>query len=57
MKRIVLFISTILVLLSCSETPKESNEINLYSQRHYKVDENQYEAFENETAITFSFLI
>ena len=51
MKRIVLFISTILVLLSCSETPKESNEINLYSQRHYKVDENQYEAFENETGI------
>jgi iron(III) transport system substrate-binding protein len=51
MKRIVLFISTILVLLSCAETPKESNEINLYSQRHYKVDENQYEAFENETGI------
>ncbi|MDC1321320.1 Fe(3+) ABC transporter substrate-binding protein [Flavobacteriaceae bacterium] len=51
MKRIVLFISTILVLLSCGETPKESNEINLYSQRHYKVDEKQYEAFENETGI------
>ena len=51
MTRIVLFISTILVLLSCGETPKESNEINLYSQRHYKVDENQYEAFENETGI------
>ena len=51
MKRIVLFISTILVLLSCGETPKESNEINLYSQRHYKVDEKQYEASENETGI------
>ena len=51
MKRIVLFISTILVLLSCGETPKESNEINLYSQRHYKVDDKQYEAFENETGI------
>ncbi|MDB4134086.1 Fe(3+) ABC transporter substrate-binding protein [Flavobacteriaceae bacterium] len=51
MKRIVLFISTILVLLSCGETPKESNEINLYSQRHYKVDEKQYEAFEKETGI------
>ena len=48
MKRIVLFISTILVLLSCGEAPKESNEINLYSQRHYKVDENQYEAFEKK---------
>jgi iron(III) transport system substrate-binding protein len=51
MKRIVLFISTILVLSSCDNTAKESNEINLYSQRHYKVDENQYEAFENETGI------
>ena len=51
MKRSVLFISTILVLSSCDNTAKESNEINLYSQRHYKVDENQYEAFENETGI------
>jgi iron(III) transport system substrate-binding protein len=51
MKRIVLFISTILVLSSCDNTAKESNEINLYSQRHYKVDEKQYEAFEKETGI------
>ena len=51
MKRIIIFISTILVLSSCDNTAKESNEINLYSQRHYKVDENQYEAFENETGI------
>ena len=51
MKRIVVFISTILVLSSCGEKPKKSNEINLYSQRHYKVDEKQYEAFEKETGI------
>ena len=51
MKRIVVFISMILVLSSCGEAPKKSNEINLYSQRHYKVDEKQYEAFENETGI------
>ena len=51
MKRVIIFISTILVLSSCDNTAKESNEINLYSQRHYKVDENQYEAFENETGI------
>ncbi len=36
---------------SCDNTVKESNEINLYSQRHYKVDEKQYEAFEKETGI------
>ena len=39
MKRVIIFISTILVLSSCGETSKESDEINLYSQRHYKVDE------------------
>lgn len=51
MKRIVVFISTILVLSSCGEKPKKSNEINLYSQRHYKVDEQQYKVFEKETGI------
>jgi iron(III) transport system substrate-binding protein len=51
MKRIVVFISTILVLSSCGEAPKKSNEINLYSQRHYKVDEQQYKVFEKETGI------
>ena len=51
MKRVIIFISTILVSSSCDNTAKESNEINLYSQRHYKVDEKQYEAFEKETGI------
>lgn len=51
MKRVVVFISTILVLSSCGEVPKKSNEINLYSQRHYKVDEQQYKVFEEETGI------
>jgi iron(III) transport system substrate-binding protein len=51
MKRVIIFILTILVLSSCDNTAKESNEINLYSQRHYKVDEKQYEAFEKETGI------
>ena len=36
---------------SCGEAPKKSNEINLYSQRHYKVDEQQYKVFEKETGI------
>ena len=51
MKRVIIFISSILILSSCVETTKESNEINLYSQRHYKVDEQQYEIFEKETGI------
>ncbi|MDG1681728.1 MAG: Fe(3+) ABC transporter substrate-binding protein [Flavobacteriaceae bacterium] len=51
MKRVIIFISSILILSSCVETTKESNEINLYSQRHYKVDEKQYETFEKETGI------
>ena len=51
MKRILVFISAFLILFSCDETPNKSNEINLYSQRHYKVDEQQYEAFEKQTGI------
>ena len=51
MKRVIIFISSILILSSCVETTKESNEINLYSQRHYKVDEKQYETFEKQTGI------
>jgi iron(III) transport system substrate-binding protein len=51
MKRVIIFILSILILSSCVETTKESNEINLYSQRHYKVDEKQYETFEKETGI------
>ena len=51
MKRIAVLILTILVLSSCGEKPKKSNEINLYSQRHYKVDEQQYKVFEKETGI------
>ena len=51
MKRVIIFISSILILSSCVETTKESNEINLYSQRHYKVDEKQYETFEKKTGI------
>jgi iron(III) transport system substrate-binding protein len=39
------------MLGSCLEAPKESNEINIYSHRHYKVDEMQYAAFEKQTGI------
>ena len=45
-----------IVLLSvlcvrCSPTNKTSNEINIYSQRHYSVDEIQYKNFEKLTGI------
>jgi iron(III) transport system substrate-binding protein len=51
MKNFTIYISMFLMLGSCLDTPKESNEINLYSQRHYKVDEMQYAAFEKQTGI------
>ena len=42
----------ILVLyVSCSPTNKISNEINIYSQRHYSVDKIQYKNFEKLTGI------
>lgn len=37
-------------IIGCS-TNKKSNEINLYSQRHYTVDKKQYENFEKLTGI------
>ncbi len=40
-----------LFLISCSSDNKRLNEINIYSQRHYKVDEIQYKNFEELTGI------
>ena len=37
--------------MSCSPTNKISNEINIYSQRHYSVDAIQYKNFEKLTGI------
>tara|TARA_B100001996_G_scaffold273382_1_gene214231 strand:+ start:166 stop:1152 length:987 start_codon:yes stop_codon:yes gene_type:complete len=37
------------MLYSCENN--ESNEINIYSQRHYEVDKKQYENFEKKTGI------
>ena len=45
----ILLISVLCV--SCSPTNKTSNEINIYSQRHYSVDEIQYKNFEKLTGI------
>tara|TARA_B100000767_G_scaffold102467_1_gene98375 strand:+ start:415 stop:1482 length:1068 start_codon:yes stop_codon:yes gene_type:complete len=49
--RTTLIICSLLTLSSCTYEQKKSNEVNLYSQRHYTVDEKQYEAFELETGI------
>ena len=51
MKKTIIFCLTTLILSSCADQAKKSNEVNLYSQRHYTVDEKQYEAFELETGI------
>ena len=36
-----------LILGSCSSVNKNTNEINIYSQRHYNVDEIQYQILKN----------
>ena len=39
------------LFFSCDKKEKKSNEVNLYSQRHYSVDELQYENFTKLTGI------
>ena len=50
MKKFI-YIFIILLVASCMPNKKKSNEINIYSQRHYNVDEIQYENFEKLTGI------
>jgi len=45
-----LLIAILIVISSCS-SKKELQEVNLYSQRHYSVDEVQYKKFEELTGI------
>ena len=40
-----------MLIASCMPNNKNSNEINIYSQRHYNVDEIQYKNFEKLTGI------
>ena len=49
MKKIIYLF--IFLCASCMPNKKESNEINIYSQRHYNVDEIQYQNFEKLTGI------
>ena len=49
MKKYLLLL-TIIILGGCSQN-ENSKEINIYSQRHYDVDELQYQNFEEKTGI------
>ena len=49
MKNYLILFFSLLLLSSCEEN--NSNEINIYSKRHYQVDINQYENFEKLTGI------
>ena len=51
MKKLIYFTSVILFLSSCSNNIKTSNEVNLYSQRHYDVDKKLFERFEELTGV------
>tara|TARA_B100001741_G_scaffold155651_1_gene128473 strand:- start:272 stop:1315 length:1044 start_codon:yes stop_codon:yes gene_type:complete len=51
MKKIIFGTILISFFLSCVNQSKKSNEVNLYSQRHYNVDKIQYKNFEELTGI------
>ena len=46
-----LLAALLIIITSCSSNKEELKEVNLYSQRHYSVDEVQYKNFENLTGI------
>ena len=50
-KNKIFLISVLLISFSCDLNKKNKNEINIYSQRHYAVDELQYKNFTEETGI------
>ena len=49
MKNYLILFFSLFLLSSCEEN--NSNEINIYSKRHYQVDIKQYENFEKITGI------
>ena len=51
MKKLIIALFLPLFISGCGEKPSKSNEINLYSQRHYEVDKLQYKKFEESTGI------
>lgn len=46
-----LLAALLIIITSCSSNKEELKEVNLYSQRHYSVDEVQYKNFEDLTGI------
>jgi len=42
---------TVCIMFSCDTAKEKSDEINIYSQRHYDVDQIQYDNFEKSTGI------
>ena len=52
MKKLIYITAVILIFSSCSNNTKTSNEVNLYSQRHYDVDKMLFERFEELTGVT-----
>ena len=54
MKNYIISIFTIIFFSGC--TDDKSNEVNLYSQRHYKVDEIQYKKFTKMTGIKVNWI-
>mgnify|MGYP005707800989 CR=1 FL=1 len=42
---------TLIILSACTPNKQEIQEVNLYSQRHYAVDELQYKNFTEKTGI------
>ena len=46
-----LLAALLIIITSCSSKKEELREVNLYSQRHYSVDEVQYKNFEDLTGI------
>ena len=51
MKKLIYITAVILLYSSCSNNTKTSNEVNLYSQRHYDVDKLLFERFEKLTGV------
>ena len=49
MKNYLILFFSIILFFSCEEN--NSNEVNIYSKRHYQVDIKQYENFEKLTGI------
>ncbi len=49
MRQILFF--TLIILSACTPNKQELQEVNLYSQRHYAVDELQYKNFTEKTGI------